>query len=63
MEVALWSGGMLALLSARSRRGPPIPTLPDLPILVKVGIESEAVGDNGAAQDVSVATGNRMSLA
>jgi hypothetical protein len=50
-------------LGAQSRRSPPIPPLPDLPILVKLGIESEAVKDNRAAQDVSVATSNRMSLA
>ncbi len=51
------------LLSAPSRKSPPVPTFPYLPILVKAGIESEAERDNGAAENVSVATGNRMSLA
>ena len=44
----------------QSRRSPPVPPLPDLPILVKLGIESEAVKDNRAAEAVSVATSNLM---
>jgi hypothetical protein len=47
----------------QSRRSPPVPPLPDLPILVKLGIVSEAVKDNRAAQNVPVATSNLMSLA
>ena len=50
-------------LGAQSRWNPSIPPRPDLPILVKLGIESEAVKNNRAAQDVSVATSNLMSLA
>jgi hypothetical protein len=36
------------ILSTPSPRTPPIPTLPDLPILVKARIQSGAVSDNGA---------------
>jgi hypothetical protein len=36
-----------ALSSAGARRGPPIPTLSDLPVLVEVGIESQTVRRNG----------------
>jgi hypothetical protein len=36
-------------LGAHSRRSPPIPSLPDLPILVKASVVSEAVRKNGAA--------------
>jgi len=36
-------------LGTQSRRSPPIPPLPALPILVKLGIESEAVKHNRAA--------------
>ena len=36
-------------LGAQSRGSPPVPPLPDLPILVKLGIVSEAVKDNRAA--------------
>jgi hypothetical protein len=50
-------------LGAQSRWNPPIPPLPDLPILVKFGIVSEAVKNNRAAEGVSVATSNLMSLA
>ena len=38
-----------AVLSAKSRRSPPIPTFSDLPILVKASIESETVKNHGAA--------------
>ena len=47
----------------QSRRSPPVPPLPDLPILVKLGIVSETIKNNRAAEGVSAATSNLMSLA